>query len=532
MSDRLISMDTTKDAGTQFPALVQDELEVLIPEQLGRTDIGDALITADSTGLSNGVPLPTLIGAVTDYDPRLSDTRIPVDGSVTTAKLDSVVSAAIRPRGSVDLRDWDAIRNGQWDTLLGVTITAGSNQLYPATGHPFTTADIGKVVLINEDGSGGKYLRFMSTITDVDSAGVATLADTATSNSTGNRIRWGFDCTEAINDALAELAASRNGTVKEAYLPGNYWVSQIVIPTGITLRGAGFGSYSSRSNVYMGTSIMQLPGSECDLIVFSGGFYSAGWWFGPFGLSDVTLEGPYPNVRGTTWTTGSGLAFRDVNGNAMVAQDGVEVRRVQSRGFPEHGINIAGGGVPLTLDFCRVHGNGGYGIDYVYSNSQMVHVMNSSADHNVLGGMRFYGLPDQTSIAITSFKSEAAPTTSYDTSNELDLVPGYSAPSTFVQEAAIIFDECDDTPVVINGVDHLMATTEDRGPGPAILIKSATGKCPRLRYNAASVRISTAQSSGDVSDAVVLREEYTSTDWGRSEAHGTYPQPNDGTANL
>ena len=386
---------------------------------------------------------------------------------------------------------------------------------------PFTKYDIVKVCITNEDGAveGGvrHFYRMKQTIVDVDSSGNATMSAPATGNASGQRIHWGFDSTSAINSALATLAADPSG-VHEAYLPGRYRATQIQVPIGMTLRGAGWGWYDSRTATapYTGTSIMQLPGAETDLVTFTGAAYGSHSWLGPIGLSHMLLQGPEVGVRNVARTTGSGLCLRYPDGVHSGAyntgQDGIEFRFLHVNYFPGHGFDFPRGAVPLTLETCRAVYNGGYGFRYSNwtGNTQCIHLQNCTVDANILGGAWFYGIPNHGSVTLTSFKSEAVSASMWETSQFIDLVPGYTPGSTDAGMNAVIFEECDGTPVTINGLDHIFAYGT-KGLKPAILVKSTTTKRPRLVYNGVSVRI-TGTEVGSTADAVSFRDETTSTD--------------------
>ena len=146
-------------------------------------------------------------------------------------------------RGPVDLRDYSDVSAAQWKTNTGASYTSGQYTLTNST--PFTSADVGKIVIVSEangSGANGGYLRWMATILSV-SSGVATLNTAAPSTASGVRVQWGFDGTTAINTALAALADESSTEPREAFLPGWYRATQIVVPGSVTLRGAGWGSY-------------------------------------------------------------------------------------------------------------------------------------------------------------------------------------------------------------------------------------------------------------------------------------------------
>jgi hypothetical protein len=186
-------------------------------------------------------------------------------------------------------------------------------------------------------------------------------------------------------------------------------------------------------------------------------------------------------------------------------------------GFPEHGIDLPSGGVPLTLDECAVAYNGGCGIRYESVNNtrtQSIHFQNCSGDGNLLGLLYLVNVGKFGSITVTNLKSEAAPAGSNLPNS------GFQVPAD-CQMSAIVFDECDGTPVVVNGVTHILGGAS-KGPGPVMLIKSATNKRPKVVYNAIASRV-TGTETGPTTDAVTLRDEVAGVNIPRTTVSGHWP---------
>lgn len=435
-------------------------------------------------------------------------------------------------RGAVDLRDFSAVSAAQWKTNTGASYTSGQYTLTNST--PFTSSDVGKIVIVNEasgSGANGGYLRWKANIVSVNSSGVATLDAAAPSTASGVRVQWGFDGTSAINAALSSLADESSTQPREAFLPGWYRATQIVVPGSVTLRGAGWGSYGGAGLGYAaGTLISQLPGAQKDLIVFST-LYSG--FIGPVGLTNINLQGPECNVRGFTPSTGNGVALKLADGTILSAQDGCEFSQIHAFRFPESGFYFPNGGLPLTVDNCRAFYNGGYGFNYDngtnVARTQAVHFSNCSADGNVLGGIRIYRTSSYGDVAITSFKSEADTSTLYGTQTGFGYVAGWAGVGD-TQMSAIILEDCDTSPIVVNGVSHIYGGAT-KGPGPSILIKSATTKIPRLVFNGVATRL-TGSESGSTADAFTLRDQINSVNIPITESNGVYPAASPRTASL
>lgn len=479
-------------------------------------DLDPGFAVVSYKGLTYNVTIPDsgpvdfydLIAAVVAFPPGTSAEDV---AAAVTAYLNS--HPIVADGGGIDLRQWPGIAKAQWKSTLGATYTSGQSTI-TNTVTPFTSADVGKIIIVNNYHAGPTFTRWMATITSVVS-GVAHLDTTCPSTASGERILWGFDVTTALNAALQEIAAD-GYTPKQAYLPGVYRASQIVIPIGVTLNGAGWSvGIEGVSYGDQGTSLKQLPGSQKDFIVHETADYSSQHWVGPCGFTNILLEGPEYNVTGHTPTIGSGFALRNAAGQDAIALDGCNFSWIQSNGFPESGFACPGGGVPLVMDNWRALQNREYGIDYASVNpttTQMVHLLNYTSDGNTLGGVRFRNVSEYGPIAITAMKSEATPD-SYRLITPL---------GDDYQMEAIIFEDCDDTPVVINGISHIYGGGA-KGPGPAIVIRSATDLVPRISFNAVGVRIAGGEAGGTTADAVTLRDEVNSVDIPRTTVSGTYP---------
>ena len=421
--------------------------------------------------------------------------------------------------GPVDLRlAYPNIAKAQWESSLGGEFKSGENWVKNNVT-PFTSADVGKIVIgNNSDSVSGVYTRWMATITAVSDSGVATLDSAAPTSSTTNaRINWGFDVTPALNAALAEIAASATST-REVYLSGRYRASQIVVPNRLYIRGSGWGNYTALNWYWGDTIVKQLPGSECDFVVFEGQPFGADTYVGPVGLSNINFIGPEGNVTGYSVTTGSGVATRKADGTNATTQDGTVLEWVHATDFPEHGFDIRGA-LPLTVNNCRAFYNGKRGFSFEITNPahvQGVHFLDCSGDGNADGLIYCKNLSDQGSVAITNLKSEA-----HADDGVMVNVRGTAPTHADLQMSAVVFDECDGTPVVINGLTHIYGNKE-KGPGPAILIKSTTTKRPKVAFAGVAVRV-TGDETGSVADAVTLRDEVVSRTVARIETAGVWP---------
>lgn len=420
----------------------------------------------------------------------------------------------------VDLRDYDTIRDGVWQTTLGATLTSGS-PLLTNTVQAFTSRDVGKSIIVKLDGG----TRFYTTILSVNSSGVATLAANAPGNATNQRVSWGSDVTTALNSALQDFKGL-NANPKQLRLVGWYRASQIVIPPHIDLDGLGWGSYgpSSSSNGpggWNGTLLQQLPGAQKNFVVFEPDSDDGTTkWIGPVAIRNLAIAGPEADT-GTTVSIGSGIALRDSLGNVATAEDGFFLDDVHISFFPQDGLEVPGGGLPLAVRRLRCFYNAGYGVNYTddngsHTHTQGVHFLDLTGDGNSLGLIRFKDCTDNGHITLTNVKSEKG---------NIYTPPG--APATY-QENAVIFEDCDNTPVTIDGITHISSKRDGAGaigseaPGPAILVKSATDKRPTIRFNAVVARLIGVETA-NTANAVTLRDQVISVDVPVAQNHGEWP---------
>jgi endoglucanase len=133
--------------------------------------------------------------------------------------------------------------------LTDAAMTAGSALL--STAHVFTSADIGKAIGVK--GAGPVSTDYstlandgvlVTTIASVAS-GVATLANTAVTTTSGARAVFGTPIDSALDAANAAAVAAGGGVV---FVPAGVWVGvrQVVFSSGVGLTGAG----KTRSRLY------------------------------------------------------------------------------------------------------------------------------------------------------------------------------------------------------------------------------------------------------------------------------------------
>ena len=183
----------------------------------------------------------------------------------------------------------------------------------------------------------------------------------------------------------------------------------------------------------------------------------------------------------------------------------------------------------MYLNDCKAQNNGRFGFEQEYASgsgpNNALHILNFSADWNNLGALGFKGMSATETVFITGVKSEGH-VAGIEADSGQRGGPGY-------QSNCIVFDNCDRTVALINGVSHIRIQRDGSGdsggiktgPGPAITVKDSAGysKKPRLTFNGVMVRLDGVEEAGTTGDAVTLRDEISSVDIANTVTSGTYP---------
>ncbi len=418
------------------------------------------------------------------------------------------------PRTLVDARDWDAVQAANWKIALSPSLTAGSKIVGNLA---LTAADVGKTILFRYDFvSSLDYKWWMTTIASVG-AGTAEMVEAAPVTEVSGICHYGFDGTAAINTMLQEVNGANtfptgvtNDGPGEVFLGGSYRLAQLVVPAFVVVRGSRWTTPPSGNVTSVGrtgmTTLAQLPGSNKDFVVFDEHPTITGWT-GLQGITDLKLLGPECRVLGLPdATVGNGVAFRTSAGKNIIVQDNFEMYNISVTNFPGNGF-LVHGAVPGHFDRLLATNNHGYGFDYIppsTSATQAVHLSNFSSDQNNLGAVRLKGLSQFSPFVITNLKSEGYPEGNGLPLDKFGVVFPQGQPGG--QKNCIVLEDCDRSPIVVNGVSHISG----KGivaPGPAIIIK---GKRPHLVFSGVAVRVLGTESGG-TADAVTIRDTVTGT---------------------
>jgi len=417
-----------------------------------------------------------------------------------------------------DLSKFDGVEEANWETFLGINMAAGSVNV---SNTPWTAADVGKVAVVLLDSVTQEW--FVSTITAVAEDGSAELADEAPATVSDARCRYGFDGTTALQAALDAVEATTDGPT-EAYLGGNYRVSQLVIPAHVVLHGLSWYPNTGRQVGSGGnTVITQLPGTEDDLIIFGvDATFGDSNYLAFNGLTDLDLWGPEKDVSGLdTPSTGSGVNLRVVGSTWGVPIDGFTLERVKVSEFPESGF-VCHGATPLYVDECKAFSNGEYGFNHEPhgdSPTNALNILNFSGDWNNKGVLGFHNMGPNDSIFITGLKSECGVASAAADLN------GYGSP--YYQSTCVVFDQLDDTVVTVEGISHSRIKSAGTGPGPVLDIRDyhSYNKTPRLTFSGVTCRVDGDETPGTTDNAVTLRDHILNNkDLPRTVTSGYYNQ--------
>lgn len=297
-----------------------------------------------------------------------------------------------------------------------------------------------------------------------------------TKNLPRNAVAAGIDNTGAVDETVKINAFLQDclNNQREAYFPrGTYLASQIVVPSKVTVRGAGIGGFGA-SGTEAGTMFRQTVNANKPFMVFTGNLDNGTLQIGPVTIRDITFRGEPGNA------TGHAIAFQGADGTPGTIQDTVIVANCLFRYWPQSGIYSPAGARPFHVVDCNFLWNGAYGIDFVQSTAnyvQAVHFQDISGDGNTLGLVRLKGLDKHASVTFTSVKSERRVNPITATAGQLD---------------CLVFEDCDTAAVTINGLTHISSIPSGavrETPGAAMVVRGATGKRPVVTWRGVTVRV-------------------------------------------
>lgn len=295
------------------------------------------------------------------------------------------------------------------------------------------------------------------------------------------------DQTAAINSWLQDMKAAQ----RVAFLPRlEYMATQIVIPYGARVEGAGIGGFGGVTADTggdaagdLGTRLIQNPSAgSTDFVVFELGG-TGDVQVGPLHLSHMCIVGQGAGV-GKPYS--HGIAVKGTDGTIGRIQDTTILANLLVTRFTRCGFMAGGGGArPFHMRDCNFLWNGDVGVHFesIGYLTQMVHFDNISGDGNNNGLFRVKALDRMASVLFTAIKSERR-LNNYDSNAD-------------AQADSIIFEDCDDTAVTIDGLTHISSVPQSatfKPPGAAIVVKG-TGK-PQIVYRGVTVRVRPSDQAG------------------------------------
>jgi hypothetical protein len=226
----------------------------------------------------------------------------------------------------------------------GVRITsAGVAGFFARSATDVTSADNGGTIIV--DGSGRRWLRLYSGAVNVIWFGAA-----------GDGVT---DDTAALQAWANYLRDSRS----PGFLPaGQFLFTQLVLPFNCDIQGAGLGNYGGSPSKDKSVLLAE-SGTDDDAIIFetetSGGFER---------VNNMRLQGFLLVKQGSTDTVGHGIAFRKAgtrtdDANHAIVCGNTALRDLIIRGFPENGIYLRRGCVPMAIENVYTLFNGKYGFE-------------------------------------------------------------------------------------------------------------------------------------------------------------------------
>jgi hypothetical protein len=270
----------------------------------------------------------------------------------------------------------------------------------------------------------------------------------------------------AALQAAVDYAALSISAIKSVFVPaGAYTIDVVYLPRGVELYGESF----SLELTWSGTRFVQSSAAG-DVFrlkpVESGGIYR---WYGH--LHDFSIMGD------NTQATGFGINTKDIDDHDVNIQDSTLIYNIGYRRMPEGGINITTGAFPIRIGYAAFLWNNGPGITVTRGTTmQSLHFDNISGDGNNGGLIEFNTLNDASGhVTITNLKSEARVNSEYGGAEH--------------QNNAIVFNNCGDLPVIIEGMTHSSSIPDGafyKKPGAPIAV---TGSPPSIKWNAVAVRV-------------------------------------------
>jgi hypothetical protein len=270
----------------------------------------------DLTGKPTIPTVPGDIGAVSTSDPRLTDQRVPTDGSVTNAKVATGAAIALSKLATDPLARANHTGTQSADTLTDGTTnkaflaTERTKLTGIATGATANSADA--VLLARANHTGTQAASTITGLATVATSGIyADLTGKPTSavfnvkdyGAVGN---GSTDDTTAVQAAI-DAAAVAGGTV--CFPTGTYLCAKLTLKSKVHLRGSGYEATILKLKNAQNTALLQGQ----NFATLTGGNTTAG--INQFSIAALTIDGNKANQTATSpgvQVYGYGYAMSDV----------------------------------------------------------------------------------------------------------------------------------------------------------------------------------------------------------------------------
>ena len=178
---------------------------------------------------------------------------------------------------------------------------------------------------------------------------------------------------DGVTDDTAAIQAALNASFGSIYIPpGIYVVTQLTVPLGVSIHGAGMGAPPNA-----GTQLLQPNGVNLSMIIGSACTGSPTNYWHWSRIQDLNLR----KAAGSTDTLGSAIDVLCRSG------EGLRFEHLLIVGWPEAGIRYRRGGQPLIINDIHLFGNQQYGLLVGRTGSdiwQTVSLQGISGDNNTI----------------------------------------------------------------------------------------------------------------------------------------------------
>lgn len=454
----------------------------------------DVRIASDS-GAGGAPTIRTNTGGV--LGPATPAEQIRVDLSTATAGsgADLVANAPRIVKTIADLLALDyganvAGRNREVSVLSYWSGFPSSAQIYEWDGASTEASDGGSVLVPLTNPATGRWklrtpgpvrLRQFGVIGDGTERSLST--QFATLAAAQARYPNAVSLTQQIDSVAAQAAlayAGIKGRVVETEQATIRTSETLVLPYGIEIRGDGMNENISGTD-YPTTWIRAASSfTNGDILRVAGNLFGTRrFWSGK--IRRLSVRG---NLSATSQR---GISFRDAAGNIVAAQDTTVLEDLLIRSCASGGIELPDAGLPVTLNRIKCLHNNGPGVEITGGTNlhQSINITDLSGDGNNGGLLRCNNLDKQGSVTIVNLKSEMRANPEYG--------------SVTRQNNAIVFFNCDETPVTIVGATHISSVPNGANfDKPGDLIDFAgSAVAPRITWLGAAVRVRVGDIGSD-----------------------------------